>query len=154
MSKAPRATITIGWREWVSLPQLGLDRITAKIDTGARTSALHASNVKVIRHLGDEFVEFIVPGAGHEQLCTAPLLDTRSIKNTGGKTEMRFIIQTSMMLAGRSWPIELSLADRGAMSFDLILGRTAIRRRNLLINPGRSFLASDAIASGDQAKAS
>ncbi|WDR03261.1 RimK/LysX family protein [Devosia algicola] len=154
MSKASRPMTIIGWREWVSLPQLGLERITAKIDTGARTSALHASNVAVIRHLDEAFVEFVVPGAGHERLCTAPLLDTRAIKNTGGKTEVRFIIQTQMLIAGRGWPIELSLADRGAMSFDLILGRTAIRRRNLLINPGRSFLTGDAQVPHGHEKAS
>lgn len=134
----------IGWREWVALPDLGIHSIKAKIDTGARTSALHATSINLLTVQGVELVEFRIPrvGAGRMRQCTAQLLDRRPIKNTSGKMEMRFIIRSLMVIAGRKWSIELSLADREAMSFNLILGRTALRGHRLVIDPGRSFVAT------------
>lgn len=139
-----RPVIEIGWREIVDLPDLGIERFRAKIDTGARTSALHATRQKLLHIDGKEWVEFHVPvpGTSGTTRYRAPLVDQRAIKNTSGNPEDRFIIRTTLRLGKRRWPIEVSLADRENMGFDLILGRTAIRRRRLLVNPGKSYLLS------------
>ena len=138
-----RKTVTeIGWREFVAMPELGISRFRAKIDTGARTSALHATNQRVFRNEGKEWIEFHVPvpGTPRTTRCSMPLAGVRRIKNTSGIAEERYIIKTKLVLGSRRWPIEVSLADRENMGFDLILGRTAIRGRKLLVNPGRSYL--------------
>lgn len=132
----------IGWREFVSLPDLGINSLKAKIDTGARTSALHATDIERFERDGMDWVSFFVPQAGLGR-CSVPLLDTRAIKNTSGIPEKRLIIQTALVIGTRHWVIETSLANRERMGFDLILGRTAIRRRGVLVDPSRSFLAGD-----------
>jgi hypothetical protein len=140
--KLKRSPSEIGWREFVSLPELSISRIRAKIDTGARTSALHATNQRLLVVGNEEWVEFHVPVAGTSRStrCRARLVAKRNIKNTSGNAEERFIIKTTLILGKRRWPIEVSLANRDNMGFDLILGRTAIRNRKLLVNPGRSYL--------------
>jgi len=133
----------IGWREWIALPDLGIPRIKAKIDTGARTTALHAVELNVVKKGGLEWVEFSVPFSGlpKDQRFTAPIVDEREIKNTSGQKELRYIIESTLVLNERHWRIELSLANREKMEFEVILGRTAIRWHGYLINPGRSYLA-------------
>ncbi len=133
----------IGWREYVELPEMGIGRLEAKIDSGARTSALHAVDIEPIDRGGILHVAFSVPLTGHHQTyrCLEPVFDERKVKNTSGIPEQRYIIRTDLVLGTRRWSIEVSLADRGLMGFDLILGRTAIRGRRLLVDPGRSFLA-------------
>ncbi|MXU65184.1 ATP-dependent zinc protease [Rhodobacteraceae bacterium KN286] len=139
---APAAPTVIGWREYVDLSELGLDHLLAKIDSGARTSALHASRIRLFEEDGREMVEFVPPRRAGEmrRTVTAPVADRRDIKNTGGVPETRIVIRTRLTMGGRSWQIDLSLADRQKMSNPLILGRTAIRRHKLLIDCGRSFL--------------
>lgn len=136
----------IGWRELIGFPELGIEEIRAKIDTGARTTAVHATNQKLVEKDGAEWVEFHVPvpGTPRTTRCRAPLAGRRKIKNTSGIPEERLIVKTTLALGGRRWPIEVSLADRENMGFDVILGRTAIRGRRLLVNPGRSYLTSKA----------
>jgi len=131
----------IGWREDVGLPDLHISRLKAKIDTGARTSALHAENIERITRDGQPWVRFSVPHAAEAGRIEAPLADERDIRNTSGRPERRAVIRTTLVLGERHWLIEVSLADRTEMAFDLILGRTAIRRRRLCVDPGRSFLA-------------
>ncbi len=133
----------IGWREDVSLPDLGITSLGAKVDTGARTSALHATAIREMNRDGKRWLEFEIPASKTHpaQRCVAPLIDARPIKNTGGVAETRYVIETTLVLGQKSWKIEISLADRENMKFDLILGRTAIRRRRLYVDPGRSFLA-------------
>jgi len=133
----------IGWREFVALPRLGINQIKAKVDTGARSSALHAVNIREFERDGDLWVDFEVPLAGRidHRRISAPIHDQRAIKNTSGIPMDRYVILTSMILGDRQWKIEVSLADRENMGFDLILGRTAIRRRRLVVNAGASFLA-------------
>ncbi len=137
------APLMIGWREHVGLPHLGLPLVTAKIDTGARTSALHAERVRHIRKDDVDWVRFHVPHDGVEDAfdCEARLVGRREIKNTSGIPEERLVIETLLVFGARRWTIEVSLADRGAMAMPLILGRTAIRRRRILVDAGRSFLA-------------
>ncbi len=148
MNKTPNlkrfATMTeIGWREITSLPDLGILDLHAKIDTGARTSALHAVDIEVLDHEDGPKIGFHVPlpGAARSKRCVARLVDHREIKNTSGVPEHRYVIETTLVLGHRHWHIEVSLADRENMEFDLLLGRTAIRGRRFLVNPGRSFLA-------------
>jgi hypothetical protein len=132
----------IGWRERVSLPDLGIKRIAAKIDSGALTSALHAVDIEDFREDGKRWVTFTITSAKSAELrCRLPLVDRRPVKNTSGVWASRFFVETRLLMGDRSWPIEISLADREQMGFDLILGRTAIRDRNILIDPDRSMLA-------------
>lgn len=132
----------IGWRELIGLPELGISQLRAKIDTGARTSALHAVDMSVFEDDGIRFVRFHVPlpDQPKNMRCTARIIDDRQIKNTSGVPENRYVIETTLVLGHRHWRIEVSLADREKMEFDLILGRTAIRKRGLMVNPGSSYL--------------
>lgn len=136
--------LRIGWREWVRLADLGVAAIKAKIDTGARTSALHAFAIEPFRRTGRLWVRFEVhplQRSGTVKIrCEAPAIDERAVRNSGGQVERRYIIETSIVLGNRSWPIELALANRDQMGFRMLLGRTALEGR-ALIEPGRSFLA-------------
>lgn len=133
----------IGWREVIGLPDLGISAMKAKIDTGARTSALHASDIVTIERDDAHWVEFLVPlpGVAPKRRLQAQLVERRRIKNTSGVPDERHVVRTRLQLGGQSWVIEVSLADRERMEFGLILGRTAIRNRRILVNPGKSFLA-------------
>jgi hypothetical protein len=134
----------VGWREIVGLPDLGIGRAQAKIDTGARTSALHATRIRQFDRNGETWVRFHVPHADLTAAvdCEARLVDQREIKNTSGIPEERLVIETKLVIGGRRWTIEVSLADRGNMTMPIILGRTAIRRRRILVDAGRSFVAT------------
>lgn len=140
-----RERLTIGWREWVGLPELGVQRIKAKIDTGARTSAIHAWNIRRRQRNGQDWVSFELHPVQRDNrtivMCHAPVSAVRHIRNSGGQVEERFVIETTLTLGSESWPIDLSLTNRDEMGFRMLLGRAAIRRR-VLINPGRSFLTS------------
>lgn len=142
----PRKRLIIGWREFIGLPELGIDRLEAKIDTGARTSALHAENIEHVEHEGTRLVRFEVPQEGREapRICTAPFVEQRMVKNTSGLPEERVVVETLLALAHRRWHIEVSLADRANMALPLILGRTALRRHKVLVDPGRSHLTTRA----------
>ena len=134
----------IGWREWVEFPELGIKQIKAKIDTGARTSALHAFNIEPFKTTrGKDKVRFqihpIQRNNNYILHCDADLLDKRYVKNSGGDIEYRYIITTTLYMGHKEWPIELTLTNRDAMGFRLLLGRTAINKE-FLINPHRSFL--------------
>ncbi len=133
----------IGWREHVGLPDFGIKEMRAKIDTGARTSALHAEDQELFDKDGANWVRFLVPVPGQKYLSMmeAPLLDMRDVKNTSGLPEQRFVVRTTLLLGRHRWHIDVSLADRLKMEFDLILGRTAIRGRDVLVDSGRSYLA-------------
>lgn len=134
----------IGWREWLCLPMLGIDRIKAKIDTGARTSAIHAFNVRPFTNHGAPHVSFVVhPRQRHRRPaveCVAEIRDERLVTSSSGHQQRRFVIEVKVSLGDHYWPIELTLADRDPLGFRMLLGREAVRRR-FLIDPGRSFLA-------------
>lgn len=140
----------IGWRERIALPELGIDLMQAKIDTGARTSAIHATRARRFQRDGVDWVRFHIPHASGltARDCEAPLVDRRAIKNTSGLGEDRLVIETLLVIGGRRWRIEVSLADRSAMAMPIILGRTAIRRRSILVDAGKSYLAGMPLPSG------
>lgn len=132
----------IGWRETIAFPEFGIEKLTAKIDTGARTSALDATDIQLETVNGVEWVSFHISSKELSKLhrCKAKLIDRRKIKNTSGIAEIRYVIATKLHLGDWKWRIEISLADRGKMAHDIILGRTAIRRHKILVAPGKSFL--------------
>jgi len=133
---------TIGWREWVALPELGVDRMKAKIDTGARTSAIHAFDIELYKKRGEEWVRFAVhPYQKNDtdiRTCTCPVKELRVVTNSGGSQEQRLVIETQLTMGNQSWPIEITLTNRDQMGFRMLLGRTAIKGR-FLVDPGRSF---------------
>ena len=137
-----RPPLVIGWREHIGLPDFGIPSMPAKIDTGARTSALHAVDQVIEKVDGLTWISFTIPIGNRRSAARlrAPLVDERMIKNTGGVPEKRFVVRTTLVLGARRWPIEVSLANRKKMEFDIILGRTAIRRHGILVDAGRSWL--------------
>ncbi len=142
-AKVPKEKKVIGWREHIALPDFGSAELEAKIDTGARTSALHAVDLAVENRGGEEWISFHVPHLGEARSVRhcARIIDKRKIKNTSGVAQVRYVIRTTLVLGRKQWQVEVSLADRERMKFDIILGRTAIRRRKLLVAPGKSYLA-------------
>lgn len=137
--------ITVGWRELVSLPELGLAGIPAKIDTGARTSSLHADVLDDFMRGGERFVRFAVDWDGQRHFCEAIHVDVRGITSSNGDQQTRFVIKTPLMIGKMRFRAEISLADRSQMQFPMLIGRTALRRR-MVVDSGHSWLQSPAIA--------
>ncbi len=131
----------IGWREWVSFPELKIKTIKAKIDTGARTSALHVSNIQILKRTNT--VKFTIhPVQRNKQPvinATAYLVGERSIKSSNGESTLRPVIETRLKIGKKIYSIELTLVNRDLMGFRLLLGRSALKGR-YLVNSGQSFL--------------
>jgi hypothetical protein len=145
MIKNPRDLPMIGWREWVALPELGIARIKAKTDTGARTSALHAFSLRPFKENGQDKISFDIHplqrDVGIVLTCTADIIDKRHVTDSGGHVEERYVIRTPLTLGGNTWPIEITLTERDSMLFRMLLGRSAIRKR-FSVNPAKSFILS------------
>lgn len=144
-SPKDRPTARVGWREWVGLPDLGIGRIQAKIDTGAKTSALHAVDIELFDRDGAQWVRFSVPRLTRKESVRppfrveAPIVDEREVRSSNGNAELRPVIQTTVHVGDALWSTLLTLTDRGAMGFRLLLGRRALEGK-VLVDAGASFL--------------
>ncbi|MDH3297590.1 MAG: RimK/LysX family protein [Gemmatimonadota bacterium] len=134
---------TIGWREWVGLPELGVDAIEVKVDTGARSSALHAFDARSFEKNGAEFVRFTIhPERGDENRsieAECEVIARRWVTSSSGHRTRRPVIRTTIELLGRTWPIEVTLSNRDTLGFRMLLGRQAIQRR-FLVDVSKSYL--------------
>lgn len=144
-SNTPSQPLTvIGWHECISLPDLGLSHFAIKVDTGAKTTALHAEQIETFYKDDKKWVRFLapeIPGTP-ARICEFPVFTKRAITNTSGTPETRIVIRTPMILGRRKWRIDVSLTDRATMRFPLILGRRALRGRDIVVHPSRSYLVS------------
>jgi hypothetical protein len=144
MGKAHGQAPVVGWREWLALPAWGIGAIKAKVDTGARSSALHAFDVRNFERDGRSMVRFKVHPRQRSASATieaeAELLGTRRVRNSGGQETLRPVVEAEIELAGQRWRIEVTLTSRDAMGFRMLLGRQALRGR-FAVDPGQSFLA-------------
>ncbi len=143
---APPSPLLIGWREWIGLPDLGAARVNAKVDTGARTSSIHAWEIMPYEKRGKPWVRFVFHplqlDTDEGLACRAPVLDERLVRSSSGHAERRLVISTTLALAGLAWPIEVTLAQRDQMGFRMLIGRTALRGR-AVIDPSRSYLCRE-----------
>jgi hypothetical protein len=137
----------VGWREWISLPELEIPAIKAKIDTGARSSSLHAYDMKRFRRRGVSMIRFKVHPIQRDFRTVveseAELVDLRKVRSSSGVQTLRPVIATPLELGEETWEIEVTLVRRDAMGFRMLLGRQALRG-HLLVDPGSSFLVSSA----------
>ena len=144
LSINPQSSV-IGWRERVALPELGISEIKAKIDTGARSSALHAFELEIFTHDGKQMVRFKVHPYQRDTrrtvIAEAELLEYRKIRSSNGHAQLRPVIETVVELGGKKWPLELTLTNRDEMGFRMLLGRQAVRHQ-WLVDPGKSFMQS------------
>ena len=139
-----KSPVVAGWRELVHLPDLGIGPIIAKLDTGARTAALHAENLEIYQ--SDEgkrirFDAFVDDAVSHAKRCVLPLAGKRRINNTGGGVEERALVKTRLSLGGKIWTVEITLTDRAEMGVPMLLGRATMKRR-MVVHPGKSFVLS------------
>lgn len=147
LSASSSSLVTVGWREWVALPEIGLLAVKAKVDTGATTSALHAFDIRTERDGGALVARFrahpIRKPARRVVDCVAQVIDQREVISSSGHSEMRVVIGTQLRLGTRSdapvWDIELTLTDRHLLRFPMLLGREAMED-HLLVDPGASYL--------------
>lgn len=135
--------LTIGWREWLCFPELGIPSIKAKVDTGARTSCLHAFELEKFTKDNSNWIRFgihpLQRNSDYVVNCEAKIVDERIVTDSGGHKENRFVIATRIKLGDKEWPIEVTLTNRDTMRFRMLLGRTAMEKR-IVVNPAASYL--------------
>lgn len=140
MKKTPNV---VGWREWAVLPELDIRAIKVKIDTGARTSALHALNIERERSNGKDLVNFTVQPLQRNNAVViraqAPLVDIRAVSDSGGHTENRFVISSRIVIGEMEKDIDITLTTRHSMLFRMLIGRTALAGE-FMVDPGASYL--------------
>jgi hypothetical protein len=143
MSDKPTHLPMLGWREWVALPEFGIDQIKAKIDTGARSSALHAETIEAYMKGGEHWLMFTVaPKQKHSDMlieCHAHIKDRRVVSDSGGHKQRRFVIETQLLFGQQLIPAEITLTNRDSMRFRMLLGRTALNK-HFIINSNASYL--------------
>ncbi len=135
--------LTLGWREWVALPDLGLPALKAKVDTGAKTSALHAYYTERYQLDGVDMVKFLIHpiqlNYDFHVECHTPIIDYREVTDSGGHREMRYVIESNIVIGTQQWSIEMTLTNRDTMRFRMLLGRSAMENR-AVVNPEASYL--------------
>lgn len=134
---------SMGWEEWLSLPELGLPAMKAKVDTGAKTSALHAFAIEPFGSEKRPMVRFAIhpdpDDPSLEIVCSAPVKDRRQVTSSNGESELRYVIETAVSMGERDWPVEVTLTDRGSMAYRMLLGRTALVG-DVQVDPSSGFL--------------
>jgi hypothetical protein len=147
-TKKEQSVALYGWMEYVDLPELSLEQVKAKLDTGARTSAIHAENIELFEKGGVEWVRFQTlpdwdnPKVGFRTV-EAPVVHIREIKNTSGIPEERLVVKTKARFGKRIWTIDVSLADRTNMTFPMIIGRAALKNHAVAVHTRKTFLVSE-----------
>lgn len=140
--------LSLGWREWVALPDLDISRIKAKVDTGARTSCLHTFRTEPYTQDGERRVRFWVHPVQNDMHqvaeCDARVLDERDVSDSGGHKELRLVIETTLLMGDQSWPVEMTLTNRDTMRFRMLIGRTAMAGRTT-IYPEASYLTGEPV---------
>lgn len=135
----------IGWREWLILPELGIKNIKAKVDTGARSSALHAYDLKIEKSGRKEFAKFKVHPDQDDnkkfKRCKAEIVEYRKVKSSNGQTELRPVIMSSIQLHGETWETEITLTNRDQMGFRMLLGRASFKKK-FLVDVSKSYLGN------------
>ncbi|MDT8317519.1 MAG: RimK/LysX family protein [bacterium] len=146
--KMEQEKILVGWREWASLPGLGVPAIKMKVDTGARTSALHAFSIETFEEKGKERVRFAIHPLQKrrdiEISCVADIVDKRIVSDSGGHREKRIVIKTPIRIGDLTWDVEFTLTDRDTMRFRALLGRTAMESL-FVVDPKKSFITGKSI---------
>lgn len=142
--KAAREPLkTLGWREWVCLPGLGVTDMKAKIDTGAKTSAIHAFRITEFTENGQLWVSFYIHPVQRKKRpeisCRAQVIDKRLVRSSNGKEEARYVIETDLQIGKQTWPAEFTLTNRDEMGFRALIGRQALNKR-FVVDPARSFI--------------
>lgn len=142
-AKPRKSKKSIGWREWLAIPDLGVHEIKAKVDTGAKTSALHAEEIRYFRKGSRRFVRFkIRPYQRNSKIeiaAKADLVEKRPVRSSSGHESLRPVISVPILMAGEMFRIQLTLVNRDMMGFRMLLGREALKGR-FLIDPDRSFI--------------
>lgn len=145
------APLTLGWREWAALPELGIERLKVKVDTGAQTSALLARKVELFERDGRRFARFLVYPRQKSRKgairCEAPVVDVRDVRSSSGHVHRRAVIETEIVMGGYRWPIEITLAKRKDLKFRMLLGRQGLRG-HCLVDSGASYLLGRPRADG------
>ncbi len=148
------AIVIIGWREWIGLPGLGIDQIKAKIDTGAKTSALHAYRVRTEHRDGQLWASFFVHPVQRKRhpefACEARVVDERGVRSSNGNIEHRLTIRTQMQLGPYKYPADFTLTNRDEMGFRMLIGRAALKNR-FIVDSGESFATGPKAGRKDKA---
>lgn len=151
--KVKKDVLVIGWREWVKLPGLGIENIKAKVDSGARSSSIHAVNIHTFYRNDEQWVRFRIHPIQRSNRGAvdgeARVIENRSVKSSNGIAQIRPVIITEIEMLGRTWDIELTLVSRDNMGFRMLLGREAFRKR-FLVDGDRSFYGGKPVRSKEK----